>query len=87
MGKKERGNYDYCTDTKNVVSVTAWNDNRVVLTVSTCNALNPIGQATRWISSEKKSYQSLSHILFLCTTNTWVEWTGWTKTLIDIGFL
>ncbi|KAI4455595.1 transposase is4 [Holotrichia oblita] len=33
MEKKERGTYDYLTDTNTNTTVTSWNDNRVVLTV------------------------------------------------------
>ncbi|GLV46487.1 hypothetical protein CBL_20816 [Carabus blaptoides fortunei] len=47
MEKRDRGAYDFCTDTNTGITVTTWNDNRVVLTVSSCNIVEPIGQATR----------------------------------------
>ncbi|GLV61248.1 hypothetical protein CBL_21075, partial [Carabus blaptoides fortunei] len=46
MEKRDRGVYDFCTDTNTGITVTAWNDNRVVRTVSSCNSVEPIGQAT-----------------------------------------
>lgn len=54
MEKRDRGAYDFCTDTNTGITVTEWNDNRVVLTVSSCDSVEPIGQANRWVSSEKK---------------------------------
>jgi len=54
MQKQERGSYDFFTDTNTGITVTAWNDNRVVLTVSSCNGVEPIGLANRWVSTQKK---------------------------------
>lgn len=54
MEKKQRGFYDYCTDTNNNVTVTSWHDNRIVLVISTCDSTLPEKQADRWVSSEKK---------------------------------
>ena len=53
MKKKERGYFDYTTD-RNNCTITSWNDNRIVLMVSTCDSVYPIQQANRWVSKEKK---------------------------------
>ncbi|KAF2902504.1 hypothetical protein ILUMI_03685, partial [Ignelater luminosus] len=41
-------------DARNCLTITAWNDNRAVLTVSSCRSVEPIKQVSRWISSRKK---------------------------------
>ncbi|RZC42896.1 DDE Tnp 1 7 domain containing protein [Asbolus verrucosus] len=41
-------------NTNGRVTVTAWNDNRVVLTVSICDIVEPIVQTNRWVSTQKK---------------------------------
>lgn len=52
--KTPRGSYKYLTDKTTEITITSWNDNRPVLTVSSCDPVNPIGQVHRWISTEKK---------------------------------
>ena len=42
------------TDKTIEVTITSWNDNRPVLTISSCDPVNPICQAKRWVSTEKK---------------------------------
>lgn len=54
MTKKECGYYDYCTDANNTCTVTSWNDNRIVLLVSTCDSTFPVRQTNRWVSKENK---------------------------------
>lgn len=54
MEKKKRGYFEYCSDVRNDITVTAWHDNRIVLTVSSCDSTCPEKKVDRWISSEKK---------------------------------
>ncbi|KAF2888104.1 hypothetical protein ILUMI_18069 [Ignelater luminosus] len=66
LEKLERRAYDYLTDTKNCLTVTAWNDNRAVLTVSSCHSVEPIKQVSRWISSKKKKLPvSQPNVIFM----------------------
>lgn len=54
MGKQDRGSYTFSTDTTTNCTITAWNDNRLVLSISSCDSTYPIGTANRWIHKEKK---------------------------------
>lgn len=54
LERKERGTYEFCTDTESKVTITTWNDNRAVVTVSSCDTVTPIQNVSRWISKEKK---------------------------------
>lgn len=51
MEQNSRRTYDFCTDTEKCLTIFTWNDNRVILIVSSCNT----GYASHWVSSEKKN--------------------------------
>lgn len=56
LKKCPRGSFDYSTDTNSELTVTLWNDNRPVLTVSSCDPVNPVSQVSRWISSVSQPF-------------------------------
>ncbi|KAI4456626.1 transposase is4 [Holotrichia oblita] len=78
MKKKERGYYDYCTDTNNNCTVTNWNDNRIVLLVSSCDSTFPVRPTNRWVSKEKKKLP-VSQMLYYNIINLWEVLIEWTK--------
>ncbi|KAJ8939830.1 hypothetical protein NQ318_013049 [Aromia moschata] len=45
--KTPRGTYTYITDISTGITVTSWNDNRPVLTVSSCDPVQPIAHIAR----------------------------------------
>lgn len=51
---KERVYYDVFTDIETNICVTTSSDNRIVLTVRSCDTVTPFQQVNRWIYEEKK---------------------------------
>lgn len=54
LKKDTRGTFDHRLDRKSGMLAVRWNDNNVVTMLSNCFGIQPVVQAKRWSSSEKK---------------------------------
>ncbi|XP_065316689.1 piggyBac transposable element-derived protein 2-like [Gordionus sp. m RMFG-2023] len=53
LAKCARGSYDYRTDAAQGLAITGWNDNRLVMFISTADGILPIEKVSRWVKIHK----------------------------------
>ena len=57
MAKRPRGSFDFCLEQGEGIALTTWNDNTVVLLVSTVDPVMHIVKTTCWIAEDAQKKQ------------------------------